>query len=244
MESKICNTCKEEKPFNAFYPAKTKLGNPTLNSSCILCVKYKLKEQNLKKRNNRPRLLIENLPEEIWVPVKGFEDKYYVSNLGRVKSLDRMVYRKVVGKEVFIEGKLLAQSSTDNGKYPGVTLYGASKDEKYPTPVYIIVFFSFNPDIEKKEGWEVDHKDQIRANSKLENLQYITSRDNCIKRSLHNKTTSKYPGVSWCKNKKRWQTGIRYNGGKYSLGRYDSEEEAAKVYQSALSKIIQGLSPV
>ena len=35
--------------------------------------------------------IISNAKEEIWKPVKGYEGFYEVSNLGRIRSLDRTV---------------------------------------------------------------------------------------------------------------------------------------------------------
>lgn len=37
------------------------------------------------------------LPYEIWRDIKGYEGLYQISNLGRVKSLDRIVERSRVG---------------------------------------------------------------------------------------------------------------------------------------------------
>lgn len=240
METKQCSKCKEVKGIDQFYFVISK-NKP--QSSCKPCSLATARKSNLKKRNSRPKVVIEDLVGEIWVPVKGFEDKYVVSNLGRVKSNARWVFRKIVGKEVFMEGKLLAQTTSENGYYPSVTLYGATQKDKFPTPVYHIVFFSFNPEIEKIEGYEIDHIDQDRGNSKLNNLQYITSRANSTKRSLHKKGTSKYAGVSMDKARKRWQAHIRANGGNYCLGIFKTEEEAAQAYQVALKRVNQGLHP-
>lgn len=35
--------------------------------------------------------------EELWKPIEGYEGLYEVSNLGRVRSLDRVVYRSSYG---------------------------------------------------------------------------------------------------------------------------------------------------
>lgn len=238
MNTKVCTKCKVEKPKSDFYPTKTKFGNPSVNPSCKQCDKLYFQIKNKERRQSRPKAVIEDLEGEIWVPVKGFENKYEVSNLGRVKSLDRWVFRELVGKDVFMEKKLLA-ISYQNG-YPSVTLYGKTSKEKYPTPIYHLVFFSFNRDIDKKEGFQIDHIDQDRKNTNLSNLQYITARDNCIKRSLHNKKTSIYPGVSPSTKSKKWQTGIRCNGKRYSLGHFFTEEQAARAYQVALSAVKNG----
>lgn len=45
---------------------------------------------------------------EVWKDIKGYEGLYQVSNLGRVKSLDRVVYQKiplVISKKIYIKEK-------------------------------------------------------------------------------------------------------------------------------------------
>ena len=44
---------------------------------------------------------------EIWKDIKGYEGLYQVSNLGRVRSLDR--YREFNNKKCFLKGKSLKQ---------------------------------------------------------------------------------------------------------------------------------------
>jgi len=55
-------------------------------------------------------LLIENLEGEAWKDVPGLEGHYKVSNLGRVKSLDRTVPHKRYGTQ-FIKGRMLRQKT-------------------------------------------------------------------------------------------------------------------------------------
>ena len=45
--------------------------------------------------------------EEIWRPVKDFEGYYEVSNLGRVRSIDRVVVDTVRNCERLLKGKIL-----------------------------------------------------------------------------------------------------------------------------------------
>lgn len=45
--------------------------------------------------------------EEIWLPVVGYEGFYEVSNLGRVKSVDRIVWNKANKSSSKIKGTLL-----------------------------------------------------------------------------------------------------------------------------------------
>ena len=44
--------------------------------------------------------------EEIWVDIEGFEGLYQVSNMGRVRSLDRWISRKD-GRKRFYKGELM-----------------------------------------------------------------------------------------------------------------------------------------
>ena len=44
--------------------------------------------------NNSDNMTIENLDGEIWKDIEGYEGYYQVSNLGRVKSLERDVVKK------------------------------------------------------------------------------------------------------------------------------------------------------
>ncbi len=49
-----------------------------------------------------------NLEGEIWKPVIGYEESYHVSNLGRVKSLDRVIAHPRLKKQ-FVKGRILKQ---------------------------------------------------------------------------------------------------------------------------------------
>jgi hypothetical protein len=98
--------------------------------------------------------------EEIWIPVRGFEDLYKVSNSGRIYSIKR--------------DKIKKQSLSKTGKYPVVSLY---KDGKtIVKKVHRIVLESFT-NISKLQ---VNHKDGNKLNNNLENLEYCTQRYNLI----------------------------------------------------------------
>jgi hypothetical protein len=46
-------------------------------------------------------------------------------------------------------------------------------------------------------------------------------------------TTSRYKGVSWDKDNAKWRACIAVNGGRLHLGRFTSEEDAARAYNEA-----------
>lgn len=118
--------------------------------------------------------MVRNLENEIWKPVKGYEGKYEVSNLGRVKSLN---YSQT-GEE-----RLLKPSLTTKNGYLFVVL---RKDFKsHIMLIHRIVYEAFRGKLPKfvvtmkgDERMEVNHINEIKTDNRLENLELVTSRQN------------------------------------------------------------------
>ena len=110
--------------------------------------------------------------EEIWKDVKGYEGKYKVSNLGRVKSLKRTVAHGGSKTRTFPE--TLLKTNKVAFDYLQVSLYKEGKRKcRY---VHNLVMEAFVG--EKKKGYEVNHKDEDKNNNTLENLEYLTAKEN------------------------------------------------------------------
>jgi len=62
-------------------------------------------------------LSLEDLPNEEWLPLPRLDDCFYISNLGRVKSVDRYIHTKK-GVDVFYKGRVYKQQIL---KYPNAT---------------------------------------------------------------------------------------------------------------------------
>jgi len=168
---------------------------------------------------------------EIWKEIKGFED-YEVSNLGRVKSLARIV-TTIKGSRTYKE-KIL-KANTDSTGYMVVTLY---KNKKCKTiKVHILVAIAFLNHKPNGHKLVVDHIDNNPLNNKLGNLQIITQRKNTSKDVKG--CSSKYTGVSWNKRFKKWRASIGLKGKTKHLGYFTDELEAAKAYQNALAKLVK-----
>lgn len=77
-----------------------------------------------------------------------------------------------------------------------------------------------------------DHRDHNGLNNQKINLRASTALQNACNKIPKINGTSKYLGVSWCRQTNKWQSHIRHKKSK-NLGRFDSEIDAAKAYNKA-----------
>jgi len=82
----------------------------------------------------------------------------------------------------------------------------------------------------------VDHKKHTTLDNRKQNLRTCTRKQNNSNSSSRKGSTSKYLGVSFDKNRKKWTVRVKIDGRVKSLGRFDEEREAAVVYNEAAKK--------
>lgn len=143
---------------------------------------------------------------EIWKPITGYEGLYEVSNLGRVRSLDR---RDSLGRMRF--GKVLKQNDDGNG-YPFIALHNNGKTKQMH--IHRIVANAFLG--EMPNGYTVNHIDENKHNNHADNLEYLTPLDN-----LRHGTAIKRMGE---KHRKKLIAKVISTG---EVERYNSLNEAA-----------------
>lgn len=106
---------------------------------------------------------------EIWKDIPGYEGLYQVSNLGRVRSLDRLTPMPN-GKLRRECGRVMYQSTTRCGYY----VIGLSKGDKrkyFSVHRLVAMAFIHNPDNLRC----VNHKDENKMNNHLDNLEWCSS---------------------------------------------------------------------
>lgn len=84
--------------------------------------------------------------------------------------------------------------------------------------------------MEKNGGLRIDHKDENGLNNQRLNLRFATHGQNLANRKVRKNSSSKYKGVSWNEQCKKWDVRLRKNGTQYWLGLFKTEEEAALAY--------------
>ena len=114
--------------------------------------------------------------EEIWKDIEGYEGRYQVSNLGRVKALPRTVEgHNQHGKWTRTEpAKIMAQKLQNTDRYQ-VSLRDA--DGKRTTfYVHRLVAMAFVPGY--FEGATVNHKNEDHHDNRADNLEWMTKEEN------------------------------------------------------------------
>lgn len=107
---------------------------------------------------------------EVWknISIKDYEDFYQVSNLGRVRSVD-----KVDSLGRLIRGKIKASTNNGNG-YLVVNLKNNGKQKM--VTIHRLVAEAFIPNPYNLP--QINHKDENKLNNKVENLEWCDAKYN------------------------------------------------------------------
>ena len=168
---------------------------------------------------------------EIWKDVFGYEGCYQISDLGRVKSMERMVKGKV---GLRIVNERILKPAIDIYGYRIVSLSVKQKVKK--KPVHLLVAKAFlNHTSNGKAEIVIDHINNLKKDNKPSNLQVISHRKNCTKDQKGN--YSKFIGVSFNKAKGFYRAMIRIYPDRIFLGISKNEEYCSRLYQMALKEM-------
>lgn len=113
---------------------------------------------------------------EIWKDIDGYEGKYQISNLGRVKSLQRWSGTKFYNREYILNNYV-------NKKNGYVYVYLTKNNKSKNIRLHRLVAQAFIPN--PNNYLYINHKDCDRTNNNVENLEWCTASYN-VKYSFTN----------------------------------------------------------
>lgn len=171
------------------------------------------------------------MENEIWRDIPEYEGYYQISSFGRVKSLDRVTTRNN-GEKFHWKERYLKLRKNKKGYYIASLNKNNIQRKREVHQLMAMAFLNHKPCGHKLV---VNHKNLNPSDNRLENLEIVTNRENTI---INNrKTSSKYLGVSWSKNAKKWISVIVINKKRKYLGAYICEKQASIAYKNALANI-------
>ena len=168
----------------------------------------------------------------IWKPVVGFEGFYEISNNGLVRTVERQAF---FGKRnCFVRSKIRKLSINAKGYYY-VRLSNGEKQRN--VLIHKALMEAFVPNPESKPY--IDHTNTIKTDNRLENLRWVTSKEN-TQNPLTIKHITDSCSTEDCKTKQR-NTKKRLSSNNYNpkkvfkysldgilLAEYESQAEAVK----------------
>lgn len=164
-------------------------------------------------------LSLEDAEGEIWKDIPGYEGYYQVSNLGRIKS----------NHDHRGKGNIVLRQSKNRKGYLGVKLYLNSSAKEYMVHRLVMLSFVGESDL------QIDHLNEIKTDNLLENLEYVTNRENTTRRYIKNPPKDLPTGVHI--DKKKYCARILVNKKYHHLGVFKNPEQASSAYQTALSDL-------
>lgn len=138
------------------------------------CLVRKTKTQSdreywFRRKAKRPEIIIKNLPDEEWRDIVGYEGLYLVSNMGRVKGVNRI--KIIKGFNYECAEKLLSPTGK---KYKNVCLFNNGIRGYFL--VHRLVAIAFIPNPENKP--EVNHLRGYKNGDGVDNLEWATKPEN------------------------------------------------------------------
>lgn len=172
------------------------------------------------------------MENEVWKDIKGYEGLYQVSNLGRVKTLERKIYNNGIKKETLQKEKIMSNKKTNGNGYIIVSLTknGASKN-KY---VHRLVAETFMGNEDNLPC--INHKNEIRSDNNVNNLEYCTYKYN---NNYNGK--AKRAGLKLRNNKKTSKKIYQMNENDEIINEYPSISQASRELNISVQSLCECL---
>jgi hypothetical protein len=173
------------------------------------------------------------MEKEIWKDIINFEGFYQVSNIGRVRGLDRKAPHHKSGTQN-IKGRLL-KFGNNNG-YMSVILTNNRKRENYLVHRLVAIHFISNPENKK----EVNHINADKSDNTSLSLEWVTAKENAmhaVRLGLKNPANFWAGKSGFLSSRGTHVTQLTLNG--MIVNRYGSASDAAKAVGCDSSGILK-----
>lgn len=169
---------------------------------------------------------------ELWLPVKGYESYYEVSNYGNVRSLARSSKHWRSGYQRMVYGKLLIKQVAKRGGYHTVHLKISGKRKN--CKVHRLVAEAWLSNTYNKPF--INHKDGNKINNSIKNLEWCTHQEN-VNHAVANGLRPKIVRT------KKWKSVLAYNKNGDFIKEYTSIRDAARelnVFGQNICSVLSG----
>jgi len=122
-------------------------------------------------------IAVEVPKDEIWKGIPGYEDYYIISNLGRVKSLERICYYNVNKTNIRnsrLKKERILTTSIDAFGYQSVNISLNAKNKILKIAKLIAIAFIPNPENHPI----INHINGVKSDNRIENLEWCTHKHN------------------------------------------------------------------
>jgi hypothetical protein len=167
-----------------------------------------------------------------WISIDEVDGHYEINRKGEIRlKKGLLIKRRGKGNMVFKNPKPL-KTYIQNG-YPAVNLSLKGKGKNFRVHRLLAKYFIPNPQGKP----EINHIDFNKKNYSIENLEWCTRAENCWwSKKTSKKTSSKYKGVRYREDIKKYHASIFKNGKRFNLGVFTNEDEAALQYNNAVKE--------
>jgi hypothetical protein len=161
---------------------------------------------------------------EEWKDIPDYEGLYQVSDLGRVKSLEKPRKKSANNPNSFVRLRIMKASL--GKRYLNTALYKDGVSKSFLIHHLLsIAFLDFRPNMGQTI---VDHINNVSTDNRLVNLQLITRRHNNVK-----DLKSKSGAVGLYERNGLFEVGINFNGVACSLGSFKDKNQAIQKHKDA-----------
>ena len=138
-------------------------------------------------------------------------------------NLERINYRYTNGKWTVFNNKKNHNKGYCTVKFNGTNVF------------YHVIIWILSTGKDIPQGMEIDHINGNKIDNRIENLRIVTKRENQQNRKKHR--AGRLVGAIYRKGHNDWQSQIKINKNKITIGYYKTEQEAHEAYKIACKYI-------